>query len=75
MQRQDVLCVADREGRRADCVGAGLRSPQFRGSRTAQLPGLSQLVSNQQDNNSNCLPSPASPVDPQIDESDLWIVK
>ena len=42
----------------------------------AQLPGLSQLISGQQDNNRNCLPSPAtSPLDPQIDESDLWIVK
>jgi len=42
-EAEDVLCVADREGRRADCVGAGIRSPQFRGSRTAQLPGLGRV--------------------------------
>ena len=35
--------MADREGRRVDCVGAGIRSPQFRGSRTAQLPGLGRV--------------------------------
>ena len=28
---EDVLCVADREGRKIDCMGAGLRLPQFRG--------------------------------------------
>lgn len=28
---QDVLCVADREGKKIDCVGAGLKYPQFRG--------------------------------------------
>jgi len=29
---EDVLCVADREGQKVDCVGAGLRLAQFRGS-------------------------------------------
>lgn len=28
---EDVLCVADREGKKIDCVGAGLKYPQFRG--------------------------------------------
>jgi len=42
-EQEDMLCVADREGRQVECVGAGLRAPQFRGQTSAKLSGLGRI--------------------------------
>merc|ERR1712059_126201 len=42
-EQEDVLCVADREGRKVECIGAGLRAPQFRGQKATVLPGLGRV--------------------------------
>jgi len=42
-EQEDLLCVADREGRKVDCVGAGLRAPQFLGQVSATLRGLGRV--------------------------------
>jgi len=40
---EDVLCVADREGKKIDCVGAGLRYPQFMGQVSTTLQGVGRV--------------------------------
>ena len=40
---KDVLCVADREGKKIDCVGAGLRFPQFLGQVSSSIPGIGRV--------------------------------
>ena len=40
---KDVLCVADREGKKIDCVGAGLRFPQFLGQISSTIPGIGRV--------------------------------
>jgi len=40
---EDVLCVADREGKKIDCVGAGLRFPQFLGQISSTIPGIGRV--------------------------------
>jgi len=40
---EDVLCVADREGMKIDCVGAGLRMPQFRGSMSSSIRDVGRV--------------------------------
>lgn len=42
-EQEDILCVADREGRQVECVGAGLKSPQFRGQSASQIKGLGRV--------------------------------
>ena len=38
--RQDILCIADREGERVVCVGAGLEHPQLSGAQFTDIPHL-----------------------------------
>jgi len=42
-EQEDLLCIADREGKQIECVGAGLRSPQFRGQSSSKLTGLGRI--------------------------------
>ena len=42
-EAEDVLCVADREGQKVDCLGAGLRLPQFRGSLSSSIRDLGRV--------------------------------
>ena len=42
-EAEDVLCVADREGEKIDCLGAGLRLPQFRGSVSSSIKDLGRV--------------------------------
>ena len=42
-EAEDVLCVADREGQKIDCLGAGLRLPQFRGSLSSSIRDLGRV--------------------------------
>ena len=42
-EAEDVLCVADREGLKVDCLGAGLRLPQFRGSLSSSIRDLGRV--------------------------------
>jgi len=42
-EEEDILCVADREGKKVECIGAGLRAPQFRGQSANILPGLGRV--------------------------------
>jgi len=42
-EQEDILCIADREGKKVECVGAGLRAPQFRGQSATVLPGLGRV--------------------------------
>lgn len=42
-EQEDMLCIADREGRQVDCVGAGLRAPQFRGQSSSKITGLGRV--------------------------------
>jgi len=42
-EQEDILCVADREGRQVECVGAGLKSPQFRGQSASRINGLGRV--------------------------------
>lgn len=42
-EAEDVLCVADREGEKIDCLGAGLRLPQFRGSVSSSIRDLGRV--------------------------------
>jgi hypothetical protein len=37
---QDILCVADREGERVVCVGAGLEHPQLSGAQFTDIARL-----------------------------------
>jgi hypothetical protein len=37
---QDILCVADREGERVVCVGAGLEHPQLSGAQFTDIAHL-----------------------------------
>ena len=37
------MCVADREGKKIDCVGAGLRSPQFIGQISSSIKGVGRV--------------------------------
>ena len=37
------MCVADREGKKVDCVGAGLRFPQFLGQVSSSIPGIGRV--------------------------------
>jgi len=40
---EDVLCIADREGMKIDCVGAGLRLPQFRGEISTRVRDIGRV--------------------------------
>jgi peptidylamidoglycolate lyase len=42
-EQEDILCVVDREGKKVECIGAGLRAPQFRGQSSTVLPGLGRV--------------------------------
>jgi len=42
-QEEDTLCIADREGGRVDCVGAGLNHPQFLGSKIVEADNLGRV--------------------------------
>jgi len=42
-EQEDLLCIADREGKQVECVGAGLRAPQFRGQSSTKLSGLGRV--------------------------------
>jgi len=42
-EQEDILCVADREGRKVECLGAGLKNPQFRGMSSTILPNLGRV--------------------------------
>lgn len=42
-EEEDTLCVADREGERVSCVGAGLSHPQFMGSRILDINDLGRV--------------------------------
>jgi len=42
-QQEDILCIADREGKKVECVGAGLRSPQFLGQTSTIVPHLGRV--------------------------------
>ena len=40
---QDIICVANREGKTVDCVGAGLTSPQFLGQTASSISNLGRV--------------------------------
>merc|ERR1711934_346973 len=42
-EQEDLLCLADREGKQVECVGAGLRAPQFLGQSSTKLSGLGRV--------------------------------
>merc|ERR1711934_738472 len=42
-EQEDLLCIADREGKQVECVGAGLRAPQFFGQSSTKLSGLGRV--------------------------------
>merc|ERR1712037_476057 len=42
-EQEDLLCIADREGKQVECVGAGLRAPQVRGQSSTKLSGLGSV--------------------------------
>lgn len=42
-QEEDTLCIADREGRKVDCVGAGINHPQFLGSKILETENLGRV--------------------------------
>jgi hypothetical protein len=37
---QDILCIADREGGRVVCVGAGIEHPQLSGAQFTEITRL-----------------------------------
>jgi len=42
-EAEDAVCVADREGKKIDCVGAGLRSPQFMGQVSSRIDKVGRV--------------------------------
>ncbi|XP_023329830.1 peptidyl-alpha-hydroxyglycine alpha-amidating lyase 2 isoform X2 [Eurytemora carolleeae] len=42
-EEEDTVCVADREGEKISCVGAGLNHPQFMGARILDIPNLGRV--------------------------------
>ena len=40
---QDLVCVANREGKTVECVGAGLHSPQFLGQSSSVIQNLGRV--------------------------------
>merc|ERR1711973_99555 len=40
---EDTLCVADREGGRIICMGAGINHPQFMGAKIQEIAGLGRV--------------------------------
>jgi len=42
-EQEDVLCVADREGKRVECLGAGIKSPQLFGEKVTVIPNLGRV--------------------------------
>jgi len=42
-EQEDVLCVADREGQKVECMGAGLKSPQLFGEKVTEIKNLGRV--------------------------------
>ena len=42
-EEEDMLCVADREGKKVECFNAGLRSPKFLGRSMNIIPNLGRV--------------------------------
>jgi len=42
-EQEDIICVANREGKTVDCVGAGLTSPQFLGQTASSISNLGRV--------------------------------
>ena len=40
---QDIVCIANREGKKVECLGAGLHSPQFLGQSSSVVSDLGRV--------------------------------
>jgi len=42
-EKQDIICIANREGKKVECLGAGLKSPQFLGQTSSIISDLGRV--------------------------------